>query len=126
MHHLPWLDIAIAVPSAALWAESGIKADELSPLAVLSPRKDFNPTWHSFAFGVTERFDKSGHDKNPGFRRFNQGNLTFAGPPERALLYTPITLENLKSSLRGSGAIDFFDALWAAMLRGTDLWLMIK
>lgn len=100
---MPWLDTALAIPSTALIAESGVKLKDVMSLKALKPI-DYYYNGFSIAFGVTEDLvsgDMS--NKAPGLRRLSQGSIAFkslrtaSGPAlMRALFYTPLSLQDLE------------------------------
>jgi hypothetical protein len=104
VQHLPWIDMAIGVPSPALLREAALGSGEVEGLGSLDTSKYF--TGYSMGFGTTEDLEAGGveNTKSPGFRRFTYGHLGLLpfslgeGPKlVRMLLYTPLKLNHFES-----------------------------
>jgi hypothetical protein len=98
--HLPWIDMAIAIPNSLLLNEAAISKDTLQNLKSL-PAGQYVAS--SIGFGTTEDLESGDLNKNkaPGFRRFTEGAYIKATIPHQKdkhwVLYTPLKLEDLEN-----------------------------
>lgn len=104
--YMPWLDTALAIPSAALLAQAELKVEDIKELKALEPKENIAYFAYTFGFGITEDLASGdiSRDKSPGLRRFNQGQISFEVPTSggqrqflrRTIFATPITFSQLK------------------------------
>lgn len=101
---MPWLDIALAIPSAAVIAEGELKLNDIKQLKDIKLQEGTASSAYTLAFGSTEDLESGdpSRNKSPGLRRFNEGSIYFEkvavgdGPSLlRALFHTPQLLNQI-------------------------------
>ncbi|HXW53787.1 MAG TPA: hypothetical protein VEL47_06755 [Myxococcota bacterium] len=100
---LPWIDMALALPSNSLFSRTGLTKGQLAELYAMP--EDTSSTTVVMGFGITEDLIKGDlvTTKSPGFRRMHHGNLFFfeigdeviRQTGKRQVTYAPTRLEEM-------------------------------